>query len=492
MAKKKKNTQHKIAVNAILNTLRSGMAIIFPLITYPYILRILGKENIGKISYGYSIISYLSMLAMLGVSVYGVREGAKTRTRKECFKDFVNEIYTINVISTCLTYMLLFVSLLCLGKLRPYGILLSIQSLSIIFSAIAMDWINTVFEDYFFAAIRCVFLHLISLFLIFFFVKKPDDYMTYILLISITNGVNCILNRIYIRKYVKPVITITPNILLHIKPLMFLFVNDIAVSVYVNFDITMIGWIKGDMEAGIYSVSVRIYTVIKNLFISVYAVIIPRLSHYIGEHNFVAYKKLYSDFVGCLILILVPIGVGLICISDEIILFIGGSEYSSASLSLKILSVSLIFAIFGGLVTAVLNITIGKERINLISTIVSAVVNCGMNFSMIPRYGQYGAAATTLISEAFVFFFCFKHIKNPRKYIDFLIIKDNLKDAIIGGIFIVGITIFVKYFIYSWVWRITLILFFSALVYISILLLRQNTSVSLLYQNFKQKFRGVK
>lgn len=473
--KKKEN----LGINALLNSIKSGMSVIFPLVSYPYVLRILGKENIGKISYGNSIIGYLSMFAMLGVATYGVREGAKRRNSYDRFKNFVNEIFTINVISTCFAYVLLFVLIICFEKIRPYSILLSIQSISIIFTTFGMDWINTVYEDYFFSTIRSIIVHIVSLLILFLFVKVPDDYYKYIFLTVFSNGFICVLNWFYIRRYAKPAITLKPNFLLHIKPLMSIFMNTIAVSIYVNFDITMLGWIKGDIEVGLYSVSVRIYTIIKSFLIAVYVVVIPRLSNYIGEKNYVAYKRLYSSLWGGLTLILVPAGVGLICISDEIMLFIGGNDYISASLSLSILSASLIFAIYGGMVTAVLNITIGKEKNNLISTLASAVINCGANFLIIPRFGQYGAAATTLISEMFVLIFCLKHIDNPRKYIDISVFRTNFKDAIIGGIAIIGITILVKCLVNSWVLRIVLIFVGSCIVYIGILKLRKNKLINL-------------
>lgn len=485
--KKKEN----LGINALLNSIKSGMAVIFPLVSYPYVLRILGKESIGRISYANSIIGYLSMLAMLGVVTYGVREGAQKRDNYGKFEKFVSEIFTINVISTCFAYALLLILIICLEKIRPYSILLGIQSISIIFTTIGMEWINTVYEDYFLPTIRSIIIHIISLVILFLFVKIPDDYYKYTLLTVFSNGLICVLNWFYIRRYVRPTLTLKPNIMFHIKPLMAIFLNSIAVSIYVNFDITMLGWIKGDIEVGLYTVSVRIYTIIKSLLTAIYVVVIPRLSNYIGEHDYEAYKRLYSNLWGWLTLVLIPVGVGLICISDEIMLFIGGTEYISASLSLKILSISLIFAVYGGMVTAVLNITIGKEKINLISTLTSAVINCGTNFLIIPRFGQYGAAITTLISEAFVLIFCLHYIENSRKYIDYSVFRTNLSDSIIGGVAIFGVTIFVKCLINSWVWRLMLILIGSCIVYVEILILRKNKLIMYSCRNLRH-YRGKK
>ena len=144
MSIKKKN----IALNAILNAIRQSLSILFPLITYPYALRVLGVDNIGKVSYGQSIISYFSLLAMMGVVSYSIREGSKWKDNRIRFEEFASEVFTLNIIFTLISYILLGVTLLCVPKLEGYGKLLAIQSLMIIFTTLGIDWINTIYEDF--------------------------------------------------------------------------------------------------------------------------------------------------------------------------------------------------------------------------------------------------------------------------------------------------------------------------------------------------------
>ena len=170
-----------------------------------------------------------------------------------------------------------------------------------------------------------------------------------------------------------------------------------------NFDTTMLGWIKGDADVGLYSIAVKIYTIIKGILVAIYAVSLPRLAGYVGQNAFIEYKQIFSRICNYLSLILIPTSVGILCLSNEIMLFMGGRDYIAASFSLQILSVALIFAIYGGLITAVLNITIGKEKENLIATFWGAIINFSLNLFFIPLWGINGAALTTLISELFVF-----------------------------------------------------------------------------------------
>lgn len=463
-----------IKINAILNVIKQALSVLFPLITYPYALRVLGAEGIGKVSYGSSIISYFALLAMLGTSTYGVREGAKRKNNKEHFQMFVNEIFTINLISTIIAYILLFIFTATIPKLGDYKKLIYLQSVSIIFTTIGLEWINIVFEDFLIITVRSIFTHVLTMVCLFLFVKTPNDYYIYALLTVLANGIVSISNWFYIKKYVSVHITKEINIKNHIKPLMYLFSNLIAISVYVNFDTTMLGWMKNDTDVGYYAVSVKIYTIIKNMLAAAYAVAIPRLSRYIGEHDYKSYKHLYSKVCSCLTLILVPAGIGMISVAREIMFFMGGVKYLDATIALQILSISLIFSIYGGLITAVLNVTIGREKDNLQATIISAFINCILNIFFINYFSYAGAAFTTTISELFVFVFCLVRIPNKELYIKKQDVITNLVDAIGGAILIIVISIIVKKIVLSYIIRLLLIIILSVIMYIFYLLIRKN------------------
>lgn len=481
-------TQKKnLGINAILNVIKSGLSVLFPLITYPYALRVLGAEGIGKVSYSTSIISYFSLLAMLGVSTYGVREGAKIKHEPLKFSNFVNEIFTINMISTTVAYLALAITLSFVTKLKPYAPLIALQSVSIIFTTLGVDWINTVYEDFLLITVRSILMHIISLIMLFLFVKTSNDYYTYALLTIVGNIIVCVSNWFYIRRYARVRITLHPRISKHIKPLLIMFSNAIATSVYVNFDTTMLGWMQGDVVVGQYSVAVKVYGIIKGILAAIYAVAVPRLASYLGQGDASRYKKLYTDLWKYLTILLIPSGVGLGCLSREIMQFMGGAEYLSATLSLQILSLALVFAIYGGLTTAVLNITIGKEKDNLIATVLSAVINCLLNLIFIPLFSLHGAAVTTCISEAFVLVFCLVRNRNINQYLDIKALRIDFLDSIVGSFLIIGVAIGIKEWIGSWILRIVLIIITSIIVYGIYMVIRRNQSCLFLLNMAKKK-----
>lgn len=467
--------QKNIGINAILNVVKSALSVLFPLITYPYALRVLGTEGIGKVSYGSSIVSYFSLLAMLGVSTYAVREGAKKKANKDDFNQFANEIFTINIVTTLIAYVFLAIALFTVVKFHDYSKLILLQSSVILLTTLGVDWINTVYEDFLLITVRSIISHFITMALLFIFVHDPEDYYLYAALTVVNNGIVCISNWFYVRKYARVKLTPHPNIKKHIKPLLILFANAVTVTIYVNFDTTMLGWMKGDLYTGLYAVSVRIYSIIKSLLAAIYAVAIPRLAFYHGNRHFEDYKKLYSNLWGYLTILLIPAGIGLICVSDEIIRFMGGEEFAASALSLQILAVSLVFAIFGGLVTACLNVTLGREKDNLIATVISAVINCGLNLIFIPLFAHYGAAMTTLISEAFVFIFCLVRVPSKNMYIEKGTVRKSMTHAFTGSAFIVLIALVFKNIVDHYLIRLGLIVGVSVIIYFAFLVIIKDT-----------------
>lgn len=479
-----------IKVNAVLNVIRTLMSAIFPLISYPYVLRVLDADGVGKVSYVSSIVAYFSMFAMLGVSTYAVREGARIRDDKEKFTKFVSQVFSINILSTIISCVCLLCAVLLVNNFSSYRVIFFILSFTIIFQVFSIDWVNTIFEDFAFITVRTIFIYIINIVLLFVFVKKTEDYIIYAILTAVPSGIVCITNWFYCRRYVKIKLTTDLCLNKHLKPLFILFANAIAISIYVNFDITMLGWFKGDYYAGIYTVSGKVYNVAKTVMASIYAVTVPRLSSFVGQKNYSKYRTLYSKTWGMLSLILVPAAIGLIVFSKEIIYVFGGSKYTDAILPLQILACALIFAIFGGLITACLNITIGKEKINLIATVVSALANFGLNFIFIPLWGIVGAAITTAISEFIVLLICFVKIENKSLYLNKKVVITNILHSIFGAAVVIVGSVVLKSIIHGTLIRIIVIIPSIIVIYALLLLVIKNQIFSDIIRQIINKLKG--
>lgn len=427
-----KDTRSKsIAVNALLNGTKTIITILFPLIIFPYITRVLSVDNLGKVSYAQSIISYFVLLAGLGINTYAVREGAKIRENKNELRKFSNQVFTISLVSTTISYILLVLLLLLVRLFDEYSLLLLILSSSIVFTTVGIEWMNSIFEDYLYITIRTLLVQCLHLALVFMLIKEKNDYTKYASLIALSQILIGTSNFFYCRRYCKVSLTKNMNIQKHIKPMLVLFANTVAVTLYCNADSTMLGLMTSDYYVGIYAVAVKVFSMVRSLLAALLLVSIPRLSFYIGEKNKENAKKLVSSITQSMLLLLLPVVVGLICLAKPVILLLSGSEYIEAITTLRILSIALGFAIIGGIVTNCINIPTGREKVNLEGTIIAALINIELNVFVIPRWKQNGAAVTTVIAELTVVVYCVIKNKDIYSYFDW---KDIIKSLLHGGI----------------------------------------------------------
>ena len=439
---KKQNTKgggKSIGVNAVLNFIKVGCSVIFPLITFPYTSRVLQVENIGKINYGNSIITYFALFAALGISTYGVREGARKKKGAE-FDRFASEIFSLNLLTTAVSYAVLFILLFSVPKFRDYRTVILIQSMTILLTTLGVEWVNTVYEDFLYITIRSIAVQVLCMAALFIFIHRPEDYLKYACISVMSGSIMCIANWIYCRRYVRIRILFSPAVFRHLYPMFIFFANSLAITIYVSADMTMLGWIAGDYYTGLYAVAVKIYQIVKKLMTAVYTVTIPRLSRFAGTGEWHNYRKLLTQICSCVILLVVPCMTGLAVYSKNIVQILSGESYLPAVRSLQILSVALLFAVGSGVVVNCINTPNGFEKTSLSATIAAAVVNVGLNIFLIPVFRQDGAAITTVIAEAMVLTICLVRLRDVNHYMDVREVLTQLGYAAAGSVLILGIS----------------------------------------------------
>ena len=337
MNKKEKS----VGVNLVINGIKTLMSVLFPLITFPYASRILGARGIGKVDYAYSIISYFSLVAALGINTYAVREGSKLKNNKEEFEKFAKEMLKINLFTTLLTYIG-FIGFLCLPILRGYKRVLVIYSFGMWFTTIGMEWLFIIREEYAYITKRAVLFQFVSLILLFVFVRNKQDYCWYAALNVISSGGSAVLNLWQSRKIVSWKHKYQYEYRKHIKPIMYIFGTSVASNIYLTMDTTMLGIIWGDKATGIYSAASKMNSVISTLLGTVSATILPRVSYYVGNNLKKEYNALMKTSVNMLLMLAIPAAIGLSCTSDILILIFSGKEFIAGSLTAKILSIRVV------------------------------------------------------------------------------------------------------------------------------------------------------
>lgn len=404
----KRKGYSSVKVNMVLNAVKGLLSVIFPLISFPYVSRILGMGNIGKYNFSYSVISYFILLASLGIHTYAVREGARIRNTPSRLKHFADEMFTINVYATVASYCLLGVLVLAVAKFHEYKCLLFILSFQIAFKTIGIEWIYSIYEDYLYITIRSILFQILSLALLLAFVKTEADVNVYAAITVISGAGSNILNYTYARKYCKVALAKHVEWKKHIKPIFIFFGMTVTVTLYVNSDITILGFLCGDRTVGIYSVSTKIYTIVKTVLSSVIVVAIPRLSALYGEGREDKFTSMAEGIYKLLLSVLIPSIVGMIALRKEIVSIVSGKEYLLAESSLFVLSIALFFCLASWFWGQCILVIFKMEHEVFKVTCVSALANIGLNFILIPWGKENAAAFTTLIAELLTYTWC-KH-----------------------------------------------------------------------------------
>lgn len=382
--------------NAVLNVIKQACSILFPLITYPYVSRVLGSTSYGIYSFADSIVSYAVLIAGLGISTYAIREGSPIRDNQKKINQFSSEIFSINVISTIVAYLLLFFSIFVSTKIMADRKVIFVRSIMIILTTIGVDWINNIYEDFSYITIRYIVFQTISLVLMFAFVRSTRDILIYTFITVIAAAGGNVLNVFYVRKYVR-IKFVLRGLSKHIKPIIILFANNVAVAIYVNSDITMLGFYVTNSQVGIYALASKIYNLAKLMINALIIALMPRLSYIINDKE--KYQQYAKVILKYLVVISLPIVSGFVFLSKQIIFLVGSEEYISGAFSLGILAFAIIGAIGGSFFSNCILIEHKEENFILIATSISAFLNIALNFLLIPKFGINGAALTTLIAE---------------------------------------------------------------------------------------------
>lgn len=402
--------QKSIKRNAVLAAAKTLLSLVAPVITFPYITRILSVDALGQYNFSSSVVSYFVLLAGLGISTYAVREGAKIRDDRKKISEFLSEIWVINIISTVITYVLLILSILFIEKLVSYRMIILIISLNMLFNLYGKQWIYTIVEDFGYITLVQSAFQIIAVCLTFIMIRKPGDVYKYAILNVISSSGAYVLYGIHAKKYVDIRLNKVKlsRLKRHVKPILIIFSTAVASNIYMNSDIVLLGWMVDDRCVGLYSVAVKIYNMVKQIILAFISVTVPRLTLYAGNEKF---RMLFTKVLNMLLLLSLPAMTGLFLLSDDIIHIFSGTQFLEAATSLRLLCVAAVFALLANLFGMSVLLPYNKEHIFLKATVISAVVNIVLNILLIPFFYQDAAAFTTALSQGIVLVIHYRHSK---------------------------------------------------------------------------------
>lgn len=406
---------------------------LFPLITFPYVCRVIEADGIGQVNFFQSIISYISLFTCLGIPMYAIREIARDRNDVVKMNQTAVEILLLHSMLTLLGYAI--VSILCLTvpQIQVNIPLFLILSLTIFFTAIGCEWFYQGIEDFKYITIRGLIIKTVSVILLFIFVKSKTDLLYYgcYMVFGVLGG--NIFNFFRLRKYIHRdnIIFSELHIKRHLKPVLKVFSFSVVTSIYLQLNTVLLGFFKNALAVGYFAAATKVMQMLLQMSACLGSVMMPRASHLIAENKESEFNALIQKSYDFTLAIALPMTIGLIFCAPNLITALCGVKFENSILPSQIIAPIILMVaisnVFG------IQVLFPKGKINIVTLCcgIGAVVDLVLNLCLIPFFSYVGtsiaylgAEVATTISMYFI----------GRKYLPITYFKKNHLNYLMGCI----------------------------------------------------------
>lgn len=427
-----------IKKNLLYNILYQILIMILPLITAPYISRVIGAEGIGVYSYSYSIVNYFVLFAMLGLNNYGNRSIAAVRDNREKLSQTFSEIYGLQMITTGIM-IVLYVIYIFLFDFKNKNI--AILQIIFIFSALLdINWLFFGLEQFKLTVTRNTIIKIITVICIFIFVKDSEGLWIYTVIMAGGTLLSQSMLWVFIKKYVSFNRSTLSGIIKHIRPNIVLFIPVIAISIYKIMDKIMLGSMTSMSQVGYYENSEKIIGIPMGIITALGVVMLPRMTNLTTNGNFDTAKKYIEISLKFIMFLAIGITLGLLGVSSQFIPLFFGEEFLNAVPVVSVLAFTVLFLSWANVIRTQYLIPQKKDAIYIKSTALGAIANIIINILLIPSYGAVGAAIGTIFAEATVALY---QTWKVRKELEINKYFKNMCMYILPGIFMYLVVIFI-------------------------------------------------
>lgn len=422
-----------VKVNYILNLINTGTQMLFPLITFPYVCRVIEADGIGQVNFFQSIISYISLFTCLGIPMYAIREIARDRNDVVKMNQTAVEILLLHSMLTLIGYAI--VSILCLvvPQIQVNIPLFLILSLTIFFTAIGCEWFYQGIEDFKYITIRGLIIKSISVILLFIFVKSKTDLLYYgcYTVFGVLGG--NIFNFFRLRKYIhrENIIFSELHIKRHIKPVLKVFSFSVVTSIYLQLNTVLLGFFKNALAVGYFAAATKVMQMLLQMSACLGSVMMPRASHLIAENKESEFNALIQKSYDFTLAIALPMTIGLIVCAPNLIMSLCGVKFENSILPSQIIAPIILMVAISNVFGIQVLFPKGKISIVTLCCGIGAVVDLVLNLCLIPFFSYVGtsiaylgAEVATTISMYFI----------GRKYLPITYFKKNHLNYLLGCI----------------------------------------------------------
>lgn len=387
---------------------------IFPLITFPYISRVLGVENIGNINFVDSVVNYYIMFSMLGLNLLGIREIAKNKINREECSFVFSTLLTMNFIISILLILIYLITLIAIPQFSENRQLFYLGTIKLFFNIFLLEWLYKGLEDFKYITICNTLLRSCYVLCVLLFVRDTDDSRMYYMITVLLIVFSAIVNSTHSRKYVRYRFIYWADIKKYINPYFKLGIYLILTSTYTTFNVIYLGLVSSSKEVGFYVTALKIYTIILGLFTAFTNVMMPSMSVLLAKNDMQSFRNLiiksFSIFlsIGFLLVSL------LVTLGPEIINIVAGSGYEGSIIPMRIIAPLILVVGCAQIIAIQVLIPLGKDNVVLRNSVIGAIVGLFLNVLLVPYYGAVGTSITLFCSEISVTIMLLSYIVKTR------------------------------------------------------------------------------
>ena len=387
----------RVLKNYLYNLSYQLLVIVLPVITTPYITRVFSSNDLGSYGYYNSIVTYFILLATLGVANYGTKE--ISGHRKNVQKTFWG-IYSLQVLATCLALVLYIATCLLIPSMN--NLIAYILGFSLLSRGLDISWLFQGMEDFKKITVRNTAVKLLGVASVFIFVKKPSDLYLYIILLVVYDLLGQLSMWLPAREHIgRPHLDIV-YAKRHIKPVILLFLPQIAISLYITLDRTMLGALSSTTDVGIYDQALKLLNILLTIVTSLGSVMLPRLSNPVSVANQKAVNKLHEMSFLVYNLVIFPMIAGILIVNKDFVNFFLGQDFQEARHAIAIMVFRMFFIGWTNIMGIQILIPHNKNREFMLSTTIPAFFSVGLNILLIPSLGYIGASIVSVDTEGLV------------------------------------------------------------------------------------------
>ena len=453
--------------NIAYNILLTFSQLLFPLLTFPYITRVLGPEKLGAVNFTQSYIGYFILFSILGISIYGQREIAINRNDIEKRSKVFCNILAVHISMTILMVVIYIATLLLFSRFNQYPTLFWLSIFHLVLNIFSIEWFFLGMEKFRYITIRTIIIRSLFVLAIFTLIKSESDFILYYSLTLLSTIIPFLININYANKQL--IISMKwisfssiKTTFIELKDMSYWF---LLTSVYGLFPMIYLGFIQSNVAVGNFSVSEKLSKIAISVFTAISAVLLPKMSalHANGDNSH--FKEIINKSLSLFIPISIFMSVVLGASAGDIVFLFAGSKFTSAGIALAILSPLIFFLPIAQIFILQALFPMKKERIVLKYSFISATVSISLNILLVSKFSVTGSAISMLIAEMTM------TILSGYLSMKLLNLSFPLKltiSNILSSLLLIPIFLFIHYNIENYIIRLCVFFCFSILFFLFI------------------------